>query len=193
MEEFHFTDLYYLQRGQKLSMENLPAGPFFSKRNRTDLIQIPYGYRLVRCDNTGDYDEPEWRNPISGKIHREHPLGENFGDIDYYEYLYEITPFEGPPLEEGDVWDHETNTTVRVEKPERTSVWNSFRQRWEPECNKTCLCFKSRIKYDSVKEKFYDCFPSEELHFFFKVYCDCCVCECCGSVHTYSCREECGV
>ncbi len=192
MGESGFTYLYYLKRGQQLSMETLPDGPFFSKRNEYDIIQIPYGYILVRCDNTGDYDDPEWRNPISGKIYREHPLGEKFGDP-YFEWFYEITPIEGPPFEEGDVWNHETNTTVRVEKPERTSVWNSFRQRWEPECTETWSCYRRRIKYDFVNERFYDCFPSEERHFFKDVYCGCCECEYCGSVHTYTCREECGV
>jgi hypothetical protein len=187
-----FTDLYFLREGQGLSMETLPDGPFFSQRNRTDLIRIPYQCRLVRCDNTGDFDEPEWTNPISGKIYHEHPLGEKFGDI-YFEWFYEITPFEGPPFEEGDVCDHETNTTVRVEKPEQTSVWNSFRQRWEPQCTETCSCFKGRCKYDYHNEKFDSYFPRDELHFFFEYYCDCCVCEYCGNIHTYTCREMCGI
>ena len=190
---FLFLKLFFLRFGQGLFMENLPIGPFLSQREEHFIIQIPYGCKLVKCVNTGDYDEPKWTNPISGKIYHEHPLGEKYGDTDY-EYFYEITPFEGPPLEEGDVWDHETNTTVCVEKPERTSVWNSFRLRWEPECTESCSCFmQRRIKYDFVNEKFYDCFPREELHFFFEVYCRCCACEYCGSVHTHPCREECGV
>jgi hypothetical protein len=187
---FCFTKLYFLRKGQGLSMKNLPNGPFFSQRNEHDIIQNPYECRLVRCNNTGDYDEPKWTNPISGKIHRgEHPCGEKFGDT-HFEWFYEITPIEGLTFEEGDVWDHETNTTVRVEKPERTSVWNSFRQRWEPQCTD---CLSSRIKYDFSNENFDSYFPSEELHFFFEVYCKCCVCKHCDIIHTYTCSKMCRI
>lgn len=187
--------VFYFKEGQsRINLENLPDGPFFSQRNQHDIIQIPYGCGLVRCSQTGDdyIDDPEWTNPISGKIHHEHPFGEKFGDT-YFEWFYEITPIEGLTFEEGDVWDHETNTTVRVEKPEQNSVWNSFRQRWEPECTETWSCFKRRIKYDYHNENFDSYFPRDELHFFFEDYCDCCVCEYCGNIHTYPCREECGV
>lgn len=179
----------FLREGQGLSMENLPNGAFFSPASPHDPIRLPFGSRLVRCDNTGDFDDPKWENPISGKIHHKHPLGEKFGDT-HFEWFYEITPFEGPPFEEGDDWDHETNTTVRVEKPERTSVWNAFRQRWEPQCTD---CLSDRIKYDYHNEDFDIYFTHDELHFFFDYYCNCCVCKHCQNIHTHTCREECRV
>jgi len=184
---FCFTKLYFLRKGQGLSMENLPDGHFFTETNHHYLIRIPYGCGLVRCDYDGDYDKDhQWKNPISGKIHRgEHPCGEKFGDTSF-ERFYEITPIEGLTFEEGDVWDHETNTTVRVEKPGRTSVWNSFRQRWEPECTD---CLSSRIKYDFFNENFDFYFPSGELHFFLEVYCNCCVCAHCKYIHDYTCSK----
>jgi hypothetical protein len=187
---FCFTNLYFLIEGQGLSMENLPDGPFFTVTNHHYLIRIPSRCVLVRCDYDGDYDKDhQWKNPISGKIHRgEHPCGEKFGDT-YFEFFYEITPIEDP-FEEGYKWDHETNTMERVEKPERTSVWNSFRQCWEPECTD---CLSSRIKYDFSNENFDSYFPSEELHFFFEVYCKCCVCKHCGIIHTYTCSKMCRI
>jgi len=183
----NFTNLFFLKEGQKLSMENLPDGPFFSQRNEHNIIICPKKCRLVRCEYDGDYDKDhQWKNPISGKIHRgEHPCGEKFGDT-YFEWFYEITPIEGLTFEEGDVWNHETNTTVRVEKPGRTSVWNSFRQRWEPECTD---CLSSRIKYDLLNENFYFYFPSGELHFFLEVYCNCCVCPHCKYIHESTCSS----
>ena len=181
-----FTNLHSLREGQGLSMENLPVDPFFTLGSAHDLIRIPPGCGLVRCDY--DYENEQWKNPISGKIYHEYPCGEKIGNT-YFECFYEITPIEDP-FEEGYKWNHETNTMERVEKPGRTNIWNSFRQRWEPECTECC---SSRIKYDFSNEDFDSFFPSGELHFFLEVYCNCCVCAHCGIIHTYTCPPMCKI
>lgn len=181
-----FTRLFSLRKDQAFSMENLPDGPFFTLISAHDIILLPPGCGLVKCDY--DYETEQWKNTISGKIHPEHPCGEKFGDT-YFEFFYEITPIEDT-FEVEDVWDHETNTIVHVDKPERTSVWNSFRQRYEPECTD---CLSSRIKYDFFNEKFDKYFSRDELHFFFEVYCNCCRCVHCGIIHTYTCSKMCKI
>jgi hypothetical protein len=178
----------YLPEKHPFTLDQLEFGPFYPV-NYSSTVEVPHGYAPVLCEYTGDWS-PEghaWTNPISGQIYTKHPLNFPMGGSSFYETLYEVTKIEGLTFGEGEAWDPDTNEKVRIEKIVPTSVWNPFFQRYDPPCN----CDPQRIEYDYVNDSFHIYFLGNQKDMFFNIYCTCCRCDDCKSIHIGSCIESC--
>lgn len=178
----------YLSKEHPVRLDQLKVGPFYQV-NCLSTVVVPYSCAPVWCEYTGDWIGPEgdsWTNPITGQIHTTHPLDFTRRNGSFYEGFWEVTQIEGLTLGEGEAWDPDTNKKVRIEKIVPTSVWNPFFQRYDPPCN----CDPQRIKYDHLNESFHIYFLGNQTDIFFNVYCTCCRCDDCESIHIGSCMEE---
>jgi len=170
---------FFLPKRHFLTVETLPDGPFFTKKQLEENYeyQVPFYCVPVWCPYTGNFvDEHTWENQISLHIHEKHPLGFTISsDNSFFDGFYEITYIEGLTFEnEGDAWNPDTNEKIRVEKTDQMSVWNPFFQRYDPPCD----CLSGKVKKhmtsssDCGRYMYFNVFIQCPI-LFFDVYCNC--------------------
>jgi hypothetical protein len=199
--------IFFLPRIKGMN-RNLKVPIFYTNHDLVcETILIPYGYALVRCEYTGDYTEEghRWKNPYHPKEYKNHPLGLKDGDNNFYEDFYEITKIKAllscPArktwlFREGEVWSIETNTkSFPIVKTDPNSVWNFLEQRYDQPCNNNgwSCDISPRVSYSALVSdirflgnSLHEIF-AEDMTLFFQVYCKCCTCERCRTIHDYSC------
>ena len=187
---------FYLPEQHPLTPKSLPDGLFYTKdQSQSYTVKVPHACAPVWCAYTGDWTNEghSWTNPISGKVYETHPLSLTTSDDSFFKGFYEITPIEGLTFGEGEAWCPDTNQKILVEKTDQRLLWNPFFQRYDPPCDRDIdTCHPNRIKYDFTNDSFHDTF-ADDMTIFYEVYCACCRCEHCSTIHIGTCAKMCGL